>query len=418
MKTVEECLTQILDFFHPLGVEKVPLKETLHRVLAEDIYSSRSIPPHDNSAMDGYALKGEDLRKASKEHPVRLRSVEEIPAGRAPERSIGSGETSRIMTGAPIPTGADTVVKIEDVEIAGGEVSFFAPAAEGENIRRRGEDVVEGECVIAAGTLIGPAHMGMLAATGNALVPVFQKPLVAVIATGDELIDVDGDPSSGGVVTSNSYSLYGQIIEAGGIPLPLGIARDNRDDLLAHFSEAKERAHVIISSGGVSMGDYDFVQDVFTELGARVLFDTVAQRPGKPFTYATMGEIPFFGLPGNPVSAMMSFEQYVRPSLLKMTGHRTIFRRTIKAVLEDTFVKRGDLTYFVRGIVTWRDGKFTVVTTGDQGSGILKSMVLANGIIVLPRNMTTARRGEEVTVQLIDNGLLTSMKPDYLDYSS
>lgn len=414
MKTVEECLTQILDFFHPLGVEKVPLKETLHRVLAEDIYSSRSIPPRDNSAMDGYALRWEDLQTASKDHPVTLRSVEEIPAGRVPERSICSGETSRIMTGAPIPAGADTVVKIEDVQTSDGEVTLFGPAGEGDNIRRRGEDVMDGERVIAGGTLIGPAHMGMLAATGNALVPVYQRPLVAVIATGDELIDVDGDPSSGGIVTSNSYSLHGQIIEAGGIPLSLGIARDNREDLLAHFSAAKERAHVIISSGGVSVGDYDFVQDVFTELGARVRFDTVAQRPGKPFTYATMDRIPFFGLPGNPVSAMMSFEQYVRPALRKMTGHRALFRKTVRAVLEDTITKKSGLTYFVRGIVTWRDGTFTVMTTGDQGSGILKSMVLANGIIVLPRDMTRARRGDEVTVQLIDDGLLASVKPEYL----
>lgn len=418
MKTVEECLTQILDFLHPLGVEKVPLRESLNRVLAEDIYSSRAIPPRDNSAMDGYALRCEDLQKAAKEHPVTLRSVEEIPAGRSPEQSIGSGEASRIMTGAPIPAGADTVVKIEDVDADVQGVTFFGPAGEGDNIRRRGEDVMEGERVIARGILIGPAHMGMLAATGNALVPVFQKPLVAVIATGDELMEVDGDPSSGRIVTSNSYSLYGQILEAGGIPLPLGIARDKREDLLAHFSAAKERAHVIVSSGGVSMGDYDFVQDVFTELGARVQFDTVAQRPGKPFTYATMEKIPFFGLPGNPVSAMMSFEQYVRPALRKMTGHRAILRRSVKAVLEDTITKRSGLTYFVRGVLSWRDGKFTVMTTGDQGSGILKSMVLANSIIVLPREMTRARRGDEVVVQLIDNGLLSSVKPEYLDYSS
>lgn len=417
MKTVEECLTQILDFFHPLGVEKVPLRETLNRVLAGDIYSSRSIPPHDNSAMDGYALRWEDLQAASKDRPVTLRHLEEIAAGRMPERSVGRGETSRIMTGAPIPHGADTVVKIEDVETADGEVTFFGPAGEGDNIRRRGEDVMDGERVITGGTLIGPAQMGMLAATGNALVPVFKKPLVAIIATGDELIDVDGDPSSGGIVTSNSYSLHGQIIEAGGIPLSLGIARDNREDLLAHFSAAKEQAHVIVSSGGVSVGDYDFVQDVFTGLGARVLFDAVAQRPGKPFTYATMDKIPFFGLPGNPVSAMMCFEQYVRPALLKMTGHRAIFRRTVRAVLADTITKRRGFTYFLRGIVTWRDGTYSVMTTGDQGSGILKSMVLANGIIVLPRDMTTVRRGDEVTVQLIDNGLLASMKPEYLDHS-
>ena len=228
-------------------------------------------------------------------------------------------------------------------------------------------------------------------------------------------MDVDGDPSSGRIVSSNSYSLYGQILEAGGVPLSLGIVRDAPGDLLARFTEARSKAHVIVSSGGVSVGDYDFVQEIFRELGARVEFDSVAQRPGKPFTYATMGKIPFFGLPGNPVSAMMSFEQYLRPALRKMTGHKALFRKAVRAVLDDSISKKSGFTYFIRGIVTWRDGRFSVTTTGDQGSGILTSMVLANGIIVLPRELTNARRGDEVTVQLIDNSLLAAAKPEYLD---
>ncbi len=414
MKTVEESLARILDFVAPLGVEKIPLTECLNRVLAEDAYSTRHIPPRDNSAMDGYAVKHRDLRNASPESPAVLRSVEEIPAGSSPGKRIGTGEAARIMTGAPVPDGADAVIKIEDVDVEDDRVRCFTPVEEGENVRKRGEDVIEGEAVIAAGSHIQPAHMGMLAATGHALVPVYKRPLVAIIATGDEIIDIDGDPSSEKIISSNSYSLYGQIIEAGGIPLPLGIARDTKKDLMSHFSMAKERAQVVISSGGVSMGDYDLVQDVLTELGARVEFETVAQRPGKPFTFATTETIPFFGLPGNPVSTMISFEQYVRPALRKMTGHKMLFRRTARAVLDENITKKNDLTYFIRGKATWRDGSFTVVTTGEQGSGILKSMVLANVIIVLPRGMTHARRGDEVTVQLIDKSILSAATPGYL----
>ncbi|OPL13920.1 MAG: hypothetical protein AVO39_02675 [delta proteobacterium MLS_D] len=415
MKTVEESLELILDFVAPRGVEKIPLTECLNRVLAEDAYSNRNIPPRDNSAMDGYAVKCRDLGNASPEQPAVLRSVEEIPAGTSPEKRIGEGEASRIMTGAPIPDGADAVIKIEDVAVEDDIVRCFTPVEEGENIRKRGEDVIEGEAVIAAGTHIQPAHMGMLAATGHALVPVYRRPLVAIIATGDEIIDLDGDLSSEKIISSNSYSLYGQIIEAGGIPLPLGIARDTKQDLLSHFTMAKDRAQVVISSGGVSMGDYDLVQEVLTELGARVEFETVAQRPGKPFTFATMGTIPFFGLPGNPVSTMISFEQYVRPALRKMTGQKKLFRRTARAVLDENITKKNNLTYFIRGKATWRDGNFTVVTTGEQGSGILKSMVLANVIIVLPRGITHARRGDEVTIQLIDTSILSAATPGYLD---
>ncbi|MDD5474896.1 MAG: molybdopterin molybdotransferase MoeA [Syntrophales bacterium] len=416
MKTAEDCLSQIIDFVSSLGVERVAITESLNRVIAKDIYSSRHIPPRDNSAMDGYALKWEDIKKASREVPVTLRCVEEIPAGIVPDKSPGRGEVSRIMTGAPIPDGADAVVKIEDVDTEGDRVTFFEPVGEGANVRRRGEDVTEGETVIAKGTLIGPAHMGMLAATGNSLVPVYKRPVVAIISTGDELMDIDGDPSSGRIVNSNSYSLFGQVTEGGGIPLILGIAKDNRGDVFTLLSKAKEEAHVIISSGGVSVGDYDFVQSVFKNLGARVEFDTVAQRPGKPFTFATLGSVPFFGLPGNPVSAMMSFEQYVRPALRKITGHRALYRKTVKAVLEEKLAKRSGFTYFLRGILSCRNGRMTVRTTGDQGSGILKSMVLANGIIVLPRAMTNAERGDEVAVQLIDNSLLAAAEPQYLDF--
>lgn len=415
MKTVEEALQEILDSVRPLEIEQVTLLDSLNRVLARDINSSRFIPPRDNSAMDGYALRSEDIMSASRQRPVTLRCVEEIPAGGYSARVLASGEAARIMTGAPIPEGADTVVKIEDVTVDAEGVTFYAPSEKGVNIRRRGEDVVDGETILTKGTPIGPAQLGMLAATGNALVPLYRRPVVAIIATGDELIAVDGDPSPGKIVSSNSYTLYGQVVEAGAVPLPLGIARDTREDLLAHFTLAKERADVIVSSGGVSMGDYDYVRDVLRELGAEVRFESVAQRPGKPFTFALLNGLLLFGVPGNPVSAMVSFEQYIRPAIRKMTGHRALFRRTVKATLEEPLTKKGGFTYFLRGLLTGRDGRFTVTTTGDQGSGILKSMARANCIIVLPRHMTTIESGSEAAVQVIDNSLLAATEPGYLE---
>jgi molybdopterin molybdotransferase len=319
------------------------------------------------------------------------------------------------MTGAPVPEGADVVVKIEDVDVEGDLVKIFEPSPLGDHIRRRGEDVIEGELIVPRGTVIGPAHIGMLASTGHASIPVYQRPLVAVIATGDELIDIDGDAASGKIVSSNSYSLYGQILQCGGVPMQLGIAKDTMEDLLEKF-KAAGRADIIISSGGVSVGDYDYVKDVMTGIGIRLEIENVAQRPGKPFTFGRLGNVPVFGLPGNPVSAMMSFEQFVRPVIRKMTGHRDLFRKTVRATLEEDIKKKSGLTYFIRGKVTGHEKGFTVATTGDQGSGILKSMVLANGIIVLPRDVTEVKKGEKVTVQLIDDSFLSSPKPEYLPF--
>ncbi|MCK9273673.1 MAG: molybdopterin molybdotransferase MoeA [Syntrophales bacterium] len=415
MKTVEESLKHILDSAVPLGLEKISILQALGRVAGEDIRSQRSIPPRDNSAMDGYALRSEDIDGASRQNPVAVHTVEHIPAGYFPQKAIGRGEAARIMTGAPVPEGADVVVKIEDVDVEGDLVQIFEPSPAGEHVRARGEDVIDGELIVPRGTVIGPAHIGMLASTGHASIPVYQRPLVAVIATGDELIDIDGDAASGKIVSSNSYSLYGQILQCGGMPMQLGIAKDNINDLLAIF-KAAERADIIISSGGVSVGDYDYVKGVVSETGITLEIENVAQRPGKPFAFGTKGRTLFFGLPGNPVSAMMSFEQFVRPVIRKITGHRDLFRKTIRATLEEDIKKKSGLTYFIRGKVTGHEKGFNVATTGDQGSGILKSMVLANGIIVLPRDVTEVKKGEKVTVQLIDDSFLSSPKPEYLPF--
>ena len=412
MISVEDALHKILDVFVPLGQEKVDILSSSGRVIGEDIYASRNIPPGDNSAMDGYAVRWEDIRGASKGKPVVLNVIEDIPAGAIPQKSIGKGEASRIMTGAPVPDGANAIVRVEDTAKHGRRVDVFVQAKKGQDIRLAGEDVRDGELVIARGDVIRPAEIGMLASLGRSFIMVYQRPIVAVLATGDELVDIDDNPNPWQIVSSNSYSLAAQIIDCGGIPLQIGIAKDTREDLVSKFKAAL-RADVIVSSGGVSVGDYDLVKDVMKEVGNKMQFWRVAMRPGRPLAFGSMGGVPMFGLPGNPVSSMVSFEQFVRPSILKMMGHKNLFRRTVKATIREDITKKKGAKHFIRARVEYKNGRFVVTSTGDQGSGILKSMVRANGLIILPENSTSAKKGDEVAVQLIDGSLEQTLKPQY-----
>ncbi|HPX11730.1 MAG TPA: molybdopterin molybdotransferase MoeA [Syntrophales bacterium] len=404
MIAVEQALREILEQVPVLGLEKVDILEALGRVLGEDVRAPRDIPPQDNSAMDGFAVNSEDTLGAAAENPLFFDIVEDIPAGHVPQKIVGFAEAARIMTGASIPRGADAVVKVEDTEMEDGRVKFRSPVRKGENVRRSGEDVRMDEIVLTRGRKIRPAEIGMLASLGRSFVSVHQKPLVAVLATGNELADVDGILSPATIVSSNSYSLSAQVIEAGGIPLILGIAKDRKEDMKDKYLQAL-RADIIISSAGASVGDYDLVKDVIQELGTDIRFWKVAMRPGRPLVFGTMGGKPIFGLPGNPVSSMISFEQFVRPSIRKMTGHTNLFRRTLQAALEEGVDKVAGLRFFLRGVVRKMDGKYVVSMTGEQGSGILKSMVLANGIIVLPEEGTKVPRGTAVTVQVLDDSL-------------
>ncbi|MBW2594519.1 MAG: molybdopterin molybdotransferase MoeA [Deltaproteobacteria bacterium] len=414
MITVKEALNHILGSISLLGLEKTDILSALGRVIGEDIHAPRDIPPRDNSAMDGYALKSEDTAGAGAENPVILNVIEDIPAGYAPKKTVGLGEAARIMTGAPVPDGADAVVMVEETGSDGNSVRIYAQAAKSQNIRYAGEDVRKEDLVIRAGTLLRPAETGMLSALGRSFVKVYQKPLVALIATGDELVDIDRAASPGKIVSSNSYSLAAQVMECGGIPLQLGIAKDNMDDLTEKFRDAM-RADIIVSSAGVSVGDYDFVKDVMEDMGIGIEFWQVAQRPGKPTTFGTREGKPVFGLPGNPVSSMITFEQYVRPAILKMTGHENIFRRIIRAKLTEDIKKKKGLRYFIRARVKSQGKEFVAETTGEQGSGILKSMVLANGIIVIPEDADFVKAGSEVTVQLLDNSQDFTKDPEYLN---
>jgi molybdopterin molybdotransferase len=407
MISVEEALKTILTNFKPLGLEKINILDGRGRVIGEDIFAPRNIPSANNSAMDGYAVRYTDTKGATKDKPLKLKIIEDIPAGKVAQKIINKGEAARIMTGAVIPEGADAVVRQEDTFKEGKTVIIYTSAKKGDNIRFAGEDVHKGELVIKKGHVLRPADIGMLAALGKAFVSVYQKPSVAIMSTGDELVDIETNPPPGKIVNSNSYSLAAQVLECGAIPVMLGISKDKKTDLQEKFKTALH-SDVIISSGGVSVGDFDFVKNVMGEIGNAMHFWQVAMRPGKPLAFGAIEGVPLFGLPGNPVSAMVSFEQFVRPSLLKMQGHTKIFRQTIKAICAEDFQKQAGFKHFIRAIVKRDKDKYIATTTGDQGSGILKSMVTANALIVMRENETRIKNGSEVTVQLLDNSLSQS----------
>jgi molybdopterin molybdotransferase len=404
MISVEKALKTILVNFRPLGLEKINILEARKRVIGEDIFAPHNIPSADNSAMDGYAVRHIDTKGATKDKPLQLKIIEDIPAGKIALKKIKKGEAARIMTGAVIPEGADSVIRQEDTKKNGKTVIIYTSAIKGQNIRFAGEDVRKGELVVNRGSALRPADIGMLAALGNAFISVYQKPRVAIMSTGDELVDIETTPPLGKIINSNSYSLAAQVLECGGIPIMMGISKDKKLDLQEKFKTALH-ADVIISSGGVSVGDFDFVKNVMGEIGNAMHFWQVAMRPGKPLAFGAIESVPLFGLPGNPVSAMVSFEQFVRPSLLKMQGHKKIFRQTAKAVCAHEVQKSAGFKHFIRATVKKEKDQYIASVTGDQGSGILKSMVIANALIVMGENETRIKKGAQVTIQLLDDSL-------------
>jgi molybdopterin molybdotransferase len=392
----------VLDAASMLGLEKISILEALGRVLGEDVVAERDNPPWNNSAMDGFAVRWEDIKQEQAiQKPVTLSVIEDVPAGTMPSKAVGCGQAIRIMTGAPIPRGADTVLKVEDTEHTSDSVRVFKPESKGANIRPQGEDVKKGECIIAKGTRIRPSEAGMLAILAKPFVFVHQRPRVAILSTGDELADLDERFSEEKIINSNSYGIAAAVQEAGGIPFLLGIARDTPMALKEKISQGLN-ADVLVLSGGVSMGDYDFTKAVFRELGAEMNFWKLAIRPGQPLAFGKIQGKLAFGLPGNPVSSMVTFEQLVRPALLKMSGCRSYGRPVVQAVFQERFSKRTDRRHFLRGILTMEEGVFKVRTTGDQGSGILTSMVRANCLIDVPVEVEKLNPGDEVSVQLLN----------------
>ena len=416
MISVEDAQKSILEMIRPMGRERVGLLDCPGRVLAEDVHSSRPVPPWNNSAMDGYALRAEDVRGASRETPKALRVVEEIQAGVMATRTLGPGEAIKIMTGAPIPGGADAVVLVEETErISEEEVHVFLAVREGEAIRLAGEDVKPGEEVLSRGVRLGAASAGMLANIGRARVYVHQKPKVAILATGEELVDLGDTPDVGQIFNSNSYALAAQVLEAGGEPVLLGIARDNAEDLTRHINDGLA-ADLLITSGGVSVGDFDLVKSTLGGLGNDMRFWRVRMKPGKPMAFGVLSGKPVFGLPGNPVSTMVSFELFVRPSLLKMQGHENLFRTMVEARLLHPLTKSPERRHYVRSIVYRDGGEWAVRAIEAQGSNILHSMVRANALVVFPEYETELAAGGRVQVILL--GETPSEKPERLEAAS
>jgi molybdopterin molybdotransferase len=402
MATVAEALEVILKTVNTTSSEEVKLTEALDRVLKEDIYADFDIPQLDNSAMDGYAVKACDIQGASPMQPKILEVIEDLKAGYFSAQQMKHSQAIRIMTGAPIPLGADSVVMVENTEKEGKDkVKIFKEPSLGENIRRKGEDIKKGEKIVAKGTLLNSAHVGLFASLGIARIEVNRKPKVAILATGDEIIEVNDEWTPGKLRSSNTYTLYSQILKCGGMPKNLGIAHDKPEELQAKIKEGLNY-DIILTSGGVSVGDYDLVKFILVKMGTDIKFWKVAMKPGKPLVFGLIEGIPIFGLPGNPVSSMVSFEVFVRPMILKMLGQNEDTRKELDAVLEEDIKKKKGLRYFLRARTRWEDGVYLTRTTGPQGSGILKSMALANSLIILPEEEEEIKRGTRVTVRFLD----------------
>lgn len=401
MISFDEALKIVLDSVPVCGEIELPLLDALDHVAAEEVESAEHIPPFDNSAMDGYAVRSADTAGASKKQPVVLAVLMDLPAGKHTERPLGPAEAMRIMTGAPIPAGADAVVPVELTErMPDAKVRILEEHPKGKNVRYAGEDISIGRIVLSPGEEITPAKLGLLASIGRTDVRVYRKPQVAVLATGDELVNPGEPLVPGKIRSSNSYTMVAQTRTCGADAIYLGIARDTREQVRNHLEQGLS-ADMIITSGGVSVGDYDYVKDALRDLGAEFKFTEVAIKPGKPTVFALLHGKPVFGLPGNPVSTMVIFEEFVRPALLKMMGRRRLHRPVVEAVLQEDIKKNPERMHLIRSIVRQNNETFTVSTTGPQGSGILVSMDLANGITLIPIGSGRANRGERVKVQLI-----------------
>jgi len=400
MIPVEKAREIILSAMPVLPAERVPIHDALGRFLAEDIISTLHIPPFDNSAMDGYAVRTADVSSAG----TTLEVSEVVPAGAFPCRPLEPGRAVKIMTGAPIPQGADAVVRREDTVEAKGRVRIQKVPDRHENIRFQGEDIPAGQRVLSAGQRLGAAQIGVLASLRRPFVMVGQRPVVAVLATGDEVVDLGEQAPEQAIVSSNSYTLISLIRETGGTPVYLGIARDQHSDLKARLSWAC-RADLILTSGGVSMGDYDMVREIMQKDGNSLAFWTVDMKPGKPVAFGTLMGIPTIGLPGNPVSTMTSFYQFARPALLAMQGARNILLPRVRASLSEALKNRSDRPHYIRGILERVGDELTVRPTGPQGSGILTSMAKGNCFMVLPRGMVDLERGTMVECEVFGSEL-------------
>lgn len=397
MLKYEEALKIVLENIKPVESEWVGLSSAYRRVLAEDVIARNDIPYRDNSAMDGYAINTNDLKTV----PRELKVVGVVACGRPVKKRLNPGEAMAITTGAPVPPGCVSVVPVEDTEkVASGIVRIVRQIGPGKNVRYSGEDVRKGEVVLKKGTVLGPAELGMLASVGRNRIRVFRKPVVAILITGNEIIEPGEKLSPGKVRDINTFSLSALVEKFGGVPLPLGIAGDEKVELVRKMKKGLN-SDTLIVSGGVSMGKLDLVRDSLAFLGYKERFWKVAMRPGMPLSFGHIRGKPVFGLPGNPVSSMVTFLEFVRPLMMKLTA-RSVDLSEISAFLKSAVVKKDNKRHFLRVKLDYENGRYFASLTGPQGSGILKSMVECDGIAVIPEDTRSLKRGERVRVQLID----------------
>jgi len=412
MMSVDEALEQILRHITPLGSQEIPITEALHRVLAEDVVSSIDIPPFANSAMDGYAVRSADVTSADSGTPVMLEVIGEVPAGAMPDHAVQPGTAVRIMTGAPVPAGSDAVIPFEltsegrgEIELTAGQVAVYRGVKAGDNVRKAGEDIRVGQTMLLVGHVLRPPDIGILAGLGRPQVRVTHRPRVAILATGDELVDVDEPITPGKIRNSNEYTSIALVKRYGGEPVPLGIARDTAEDLTAKIREGLEQnVDLFLTSAGVSVGDFDMVKNVLAAEG-EMHFWQVSIKPGKPLAFGSVGDVPLLGLPGNPVAAMVAFEVFARPAMLKLGGHASWDKPSVRALLDED-VHNSGRRHFMRARVRREADGYHVTTRGSgvqvQGSGILSSLVWANGLVVVPEEVTFIEAGREVDVWMLD----------------
>lgn len=410
---VSEACRAVLNDVSPLPPEEVAVADALGLVIAEDVLSPLALPPWDNASMDGYAVRAADVRGASREHPKTLHVIETISAGASATRPVEPGTAVRIMTGAPVPEGADSVIRVEDTDGGATTVAIRDDRDCARNVRPRGEDLRAGDVAVARGSPLGPAHLGVLASVGRARVRVHRRPRVAVLATGDELVDVDRfDEVLAGrrIVTSNSYSLLAAVRAAGAEPVSLGIARDDPVSLRERLGSCD--CDLILTSGGVSAGAFDYTRPVLGELGLEPRFWRARIRPGGPVGFGLLRGVPWLGLPGNPVSTLVTFELFARPAIRRMQGHALPYRRRIRVQLAEPVTIGAPLVHFLRAVLTEREGRVTAQLTGPQGSGLLTSMARADALLIVPPERPSLATGDEVdAIRLSDNWAYVSEPP-------
>ena len=411
MLSPAEAARTILSSVGPEAVEHVPLIDSLGRILASDIVSPIDIPQRDNSAMDGYAVRSEDVRGHC---PVELHVIDEVPAGAVPDKPIDKGQCSRIFTGAPIPTGADGVTRQEyATRISDTVVRIDKDSDASGNIRPAGEDMRRGAVVMSSGTELKPAHLGLLASVARDPVPVYRRPRIGVMTSGDEIADLDEKEAilnGSKIGSSNTYTLLSAIKQAGGMPVPLGIAKDDPEDIRARMSLSAD-LDMLVTSGGVSVGEHDHLKNVFEELGGELKFWRIKMRPGKPVAFGVLNGCPWIGLPGNPVSTMVTFELLVRPAIRKMLGLANPYRGTVPVRISEAYRSGTSRRDFVRATVEQCNGKLTASVTGSQGSGILTSMAKANALVIVPSGMQEVAEGETLQAILLDGSVYVEDAP-------